>query len=219
MKITISGPAASGKGTIARQLAMEATIGYVDIGLIFRLGAFALETKRVTDLVELLQLVQNGTVTYAWTERKALITWQGEDITNLLLTQEIAHHTSVLAAGESRQEELTRIANFVLAMFEDVVCDGRNAGTTILPDADYKFFVTASLEERVRRRHLDLLRLGENLSYEEVLSRIKERDRRDTERSSNPLVIPVGAIVLETDTRSVEESVRFILEVVRRPQL
>lgn len=215
MKIAISGPAASGKGTIARRLATEATIGYVDLGLVFRLGAFALKTRRVNDLVDLLRLVQDGRVAYIWTGNKATIIWGGEDITNLLLTQEVVHKTSVLASDELQQEKLTKIANHVLAAFEDVVCDGRNAGTTILPDADYKFFVTASLEERARRRYLDLLRLGENVSYEDVLGQVRERDRRDAERSSNPLIVPSGAIVLETDASSVDESVRFILEVIK----
>ena len=99
---------------------------------------------------------------------------------------------------------------------KDVVCDGRNAGTTILPDADYKFFVTASLTERARRRHLDLLRRGEDAPYAAVLSQIQERDRRDTERTSNPLIVPKGAVVLETDNQSIEDSVRFILDVVSR---
>jgi len=216
MKIAICGPAASGKGTIARKLAVEASIGYVDLGLIFRLGAFAIEVTRVANLAELLDFVRNGTVVYRWFEDKASIIWSEEDITNLLLTQSIAHQTSVLAADEMCQRELTEIANLVLAQFEDVVCDGRNAGTSILPNADYKFFVTASLEERARRRHSDFLRLGESASYEEVLEQVRERDRRDTERSSNPLIVPVEAIVLETDARSVEESVRFILETIRR---
>lgn len=218
MKIAICGPAASGKGTIARKLAAETGVGYVDLGLIFRLGAFALETKRAENLVELLQLVRSGSVVYVWTEGRTLINWQKEDVTNLLLSHKIAHKTSVLSALPSAQAELTDIANAVLARFTNVVCDGRNAGTTILSDADYKFFVTASLEERARRRHLDFLRLGESASYEEVFRGVRERDQRDAERSSNPFVVPSGAILLETDTRSVEESVRFILEVVGRPK-
>lgn len=218
MKIAISGPAASGKGTIARRLANATGIGYVDLGLLFRLGAFAFETKRASNLDELLELIRSGSITYVWTEGKAITTWQEEDITTLLLTQEVAHKTSVLASDEIQQEGLIKIANLVLTTFKDVVCDGRNAGTTILPDADFKFFVTASLEERARRRHLDLLRLGETTSYKEVLDQLQERDRRDAERSSNPLVIPHGAIVLETDARSVEESTRFILEVVKKHQ-
>lgn len=199
-------------------MAVETSIGYVDLGFVFRLGAFAIETKRVASLGELLDLVRISTVVYRWYDGKASIIWSEEDITNLLLAQSVAHQTSVLAANELRQEELTEIANLVLTQFEDVVCDGRNAGTSILPNADYKFFVTASLEERARRRHSDLLRLGENVSYEEVLKQVHERDRRDTERSSNPLIVPVEAIVLETDARSVEESVRFILETIGRSQ-
>jgi cytidylate kinase len=97
-----------------------------------------------------------------------------------------------------------------------VVCDGRNAGTTVLPDADFKFYVTARLEERARRRHLDILRRGGTDSYEEVLESIKERDGRDSKREAHPLVIPEGATIFETDTRSVEESVLFMRKVIGR---
>ena len=216
MKIAICGPAASGKGTIARRVAIEARIVHVDLGLIFRCGAFAIKTKRVISLNELFELFQGGTVDYVWAEDKARIRWSRKDVTPLLLTQEIAQYTYVLASVETQQAELTKIANVVLATMKDVVCDGRNAGMTILPDADYKFFVTASLTERARRRHLDLLRRGEDAPYAAVLSQIQERDRRDTERTSNPLIVPKGAVVLETDNQSIEDSVRFILDVVSR---
>lgn len=214
MKIAISGPAAAGKGTIARKVAAEINIGYVDLGLIFRLGAFALQRRKVASLDELFKLIKNKSVIYTWFKKQAKITWQGRDITNLLLDQEVARQTSILSSNEKQQEGLTRIANFILTFFSDVICDGRNAGITILPDADFKFFITASLQERARRRHFDLQRLGKKTSYAEVLSQIEERDHRDQKRLSNPLVIPSGATVVETDKRSVEDSVRYILEVI-----
>lgn len=160
MRISICGPAAAGKGTIARAFAVEAGIDYVDLGLLFRLGAFALATKKVVRLEELPVLVKSGTVSYAWTNGKAVIFWQGEDVTDRLVSQEIAHQTSVLASDPGHQEALTEIANCVLGIRPDVVCDGRNASSTILPDADHKFFITARLEERARRRHLDILQRG-----------------------------------------------------------
>lgn len=151
MKVAISGPAASGKGTIARRFATETGIGYVDLGLLFRFGAFALDTGKIKRLRELPNLFQNRSVEYIWAEGKAVIMWQGESITAFLLSQKIAHQTSVLASDDDQQQILTEIANNVIQTFKDVVCDGRNAGTTILPNADYKFFITARLEERVRR--------------------------------------------------------------------
>lgn len=218
MKIAICGPAAAGKGTIARRFAVEAGIGYVDLGLIFRLGAFALATGRITHLEELPSLIMSGNVVHIWTEGVAAIHWQGEDLTVHLLSQEIAHQTSVLASDRGRQEALIEIANCVLRSCADVVCDGRNAGSTILPDADHKFFVTARLEERARRRHMDILRRGGSVTYEEVLREVEERDKRDAERIAYPLIIPDGAVILETDTRSVEESIRFMWDrIVAKP--
>lgn len=215
MKIAISGPAAAGKGTIARGFATEAGIGYVDLGLLFRLGTFALMTGRITCLNQLPALIRSGIVEYVWAEGKTAVHWQGEDVTVNLLNQGVAHQTSILASNDEQQEMLTEIANCVLGTFSSVVCDGRNAGSAILPDADYKFFITAHLEERARRRHLDILRQGGSATYEDVLHEVEERDKRDTERTANPLVVPSGAIVLETDTRSVEESIRFIWEVIK----
>lgn len=216
MKIAICGPAASGKGTIARKLAIEAGIGYVDLGLLFRFGAFALETGEITSIDQLPNLVRSGTVIYSWRAGAATIVLRNADITTLLLSQEVAQATSILASDASAQRELTVVANLVLESFGDVVCDGRSAGITILPNADYKFFVTASIKERARRRHLDVLRLGGATSYEEVLQSIKERDKRDSERATHPLIIPAGAIVLETDTRSIEESILFMWEIIRK---
>lgn len=215
MKISMNGPAAAGKGTIARRFAIVSGIGYVDLGLLFRLGSFALSTGKVVCLEKILELVRNRNVRYVWVDGKATIFWKDINITVHLLSQEIAYQTSVLASNLGQQEVLTVIANCVLETFDHVVCDGRNAGTTILPNADYKFFVTARLEERVRRRYLDILQRGGHTTYAEVLCDIEERDKRDIERIANPLIIPNGAVILETDTRSVEESIRFIQEVIK----
>jgi cytidylate kinase len=216
MRITICGPAASGKGTIARRFAMEVGIGYVDLGLLFRFGAFALKTEEIVSINQLSSFVQSRAMVYLWKAGVATIHLHNKDVTSLLLGQEIAQATSMLASDASAQDELTAVSNLVLEGFEDVICDGRNAGTTVLPNADYKFYVTAHLEERARRRHLDTLHQGGTDSYEEVLRSIKERDDRDSKREAHPLVIPEGATILETDTRSVEESVLFMREAIGR---
>lgn len=216
MKIAICGPAAAGKGTIARRFAAEAKIGYVDLGLLFRLGAFAITTGRISRLEELPALIRNEDIKYVWAEGRTAIYWQGETVTTDLLGQEIAHRASILASDHGQQNLLTEIANRMLETFGSVVCDGRNAGSTIMPDANHKFFITARLEERARRRYLDILGRGESATYEEVLRDIEERDRRDAERTVHPQIVPSGAIVIETDVRSVEESVRFIWGVIKR---
>ena len=151
---------------------------------------------------------------YAWQSGTASVLLYDVNITPSLLTQKVAQATSILSSDASTQNELTALANLVLEKFGDLVCDGRNAGITILPNADYKFFVTASLEERARRRHLDVLRLGGTESHEEVLRSIEERDKRDAERAAHPLVIPAGATMLETDTLSVEDSILLMWQVI-----
>lgn len=216
MKITLCGPAASGKGTIARQFAMEVGIGYVDLGLLFRFGAFALKTGEVVSINQLSGLVRSGVMSYLWEMGTAKVVLHNKDVTSLLFGQEIAQATSVLASDASAQDELTTVSNLILEGFDDVICDGRNAGTTVLPNADYKFYVTARLEERARRRHLDILHRGSTDSYEDVLQGIRERDERDMKREAHPLVMPEGAAILETDIRSLEESVLFIRRTIGR---
>lgn len=216
MKIAISGPAAAGKGTIARRFAVDAKIGYVDLGLLFRVGTFVLSTKKITSLEELPALLKSREVIYKWNEGIASVFLYSEDITTALLSQEIANQTSMLASSHNQQAILTEISSFVLETFDGVICDGRNAGTTILQDADHKFFVTARLEERARRRYLDVIARDKTVSFEEILREINERDKRDAERLENPSVIPSGAIILETDTRTVDESVQFMWDNIKK---
>ena len=200
----------------SRDVAAEAKIGYVDLGLLFRFGAFALETGAVKSPGQLIDLVQSGEAIYSWLNDTASVVLRGVDVTPSLLTQKVAQATSALSSDASAQSELTALTNLVLEKFGDLVCDGRNAGISILPNADYKFFVTARLEERARRRHLDILRLEGTDSYEEVLRSIVERDKRDAERAAHPLVIPAGATVLKTDTLSVEDSILLMWQVIRK---
>ncbi len=216
MKIAICGPAAAGKGTIARRFAVDAGIGYVDLGLLFRMGAFVLSAKKINSLEELPALLKSREVVYQWSEGNASVVLHGDDITVLLLSQEIAHQTSILASSHGQQEILMEISSLVLETFDGVICDGRNAGTTILQNADHKFFVTARLEERARRRYFDIVSRGKTASFDDILREIGERDKRDAERLANPSVIPSGAVILETDTRTVDESIQFMWEVIRK---
>lgn len=214
MKITINGPAAAGKGTIARAFAQDTGIQYVDLGLVFRVGAFALITKRIKYLTDLTNLIQDGIVSYTWEEGKAKVYWAKEDITILLLQQSIAEYTSQLSADLENNLVLTTLANHFLATHHDVICDGRNAGTSILGTADYKFHATAATQTRALRRLHDIIQHGENSSFAEVLNDIIIRDQRDKEREINPLVIPQGAIILQTDSLSLQQSVQLMRKTI-----
>lgn len=215
MKITINGLAGAGKGTIAKKFAQESKIQYVDIGLIFRLGAYATSKKGLC-LSDLSDLIKRNEISYIWTGEKALVYWGNKDITSFLLVQEITKETSVLSAITDSHNTLTAIANNILQLMGDVICDGRNAGTTILPFADYKFYATASVEVRAKRRLLQIIEQGLSDTYENVLKEIIERDRRDQERAIHPIVIPEHAIILHTDILSIQEAVAIIWNAIRK---
>ncbi len=215
MNITICGPAASGKGTIARLLAKRINIIYVDIGLIFRFGAHVLHTKLADSGEDLLSIIKTGEARYCWNGENPSIVLHGVDITSQLLSQEVAKITSMLASDSSMQTYLIAAANCTLDGLSDVVCDGRNAGISILSDAAHKFFLTASLEERARRRYADVQRQGSISTYQEVFSNIAERDDRDAKRSINPTAIPSGALVIETDVLGLEGSLDLMLSKIK----
>ena len=211
-KITISGPAGAGKGTIARAFARATGIPYVDFGLIFRLAAYAMREKMIDSLSELSSPGFLARVEYRWEDGEAVVLADGKNVTKLLASQSVAQLASRLAADGGL--ELMSAFAVSAAEAETVVCDGRNAGTTIFPDAEYKFHITADATIRAERRYQDLIALGHQVSQEEVLVSIRERDTRDQNREFGPLTIAVGAIVIDSGRMSVEECVQRMRSVV-----
>ena len=202
MIVTVDGPAASGKGTLARRLAAHYGLPHLDTGLLYRGVGF-------------LMLEQNH----------VLEDEQSAEMLALELDLKKLDHDALRSRGlgeaASRVAAMPKVRAALLKMQQDfanqpggAVLDGRDAGTVIAPHADVKIFVTATPEERARRRHIELAARREPVEYCEVISDIKKRDERDSERSIAPLKPAPDAVLLDTTQLDIEAAFRAALSIV-----
>lgn len=213
--IAIDGPAGAGKSTIARILAKELGLIYVDTGALYRaLGYYMLgqgidpaDEARVVPALEGLTVAlthQNG-------EQRVLVA--GEDVTAHIRTPEISMAASRISAIPAVRAFLLQ-AQRDIAAAESVIMDGRDIGTTILPNARVKIFLTASSESRATRRYAELQEKGIPTTYEEVLADMVKRDYEDSHRASSPLRQADDAILVDTSNDTLEQSVARLKAVV-----
>ncbi|MBQ1950092.1 MAG: (d)CMP kinase [Clostridia bacterium] len=213
--IAIDGPAGAGKSTIARILAKELGLIYVDTGALYRaLGYYMLgqgidpaDEERIVPALEGLTVAlthQNG-------EQRVLVA--GEDVTAHIRTPEISMAASRISAIPAVRAFLLQAQRDIAAV-ESVIMDGRDIGTTILPNARVKIFLTASSESRATRRYAELQEKGIHTTYEEVLSDMVKRDYEDSHRASSPLRQADDAILVDTSNDTLEQSVARLKAVV-----
>jgi len=216
--IAIDGPSGAGKSTLARRLARELGFLYVDTGAIYRTVAlFAL--RESTDLGD-------GAAVSALLERlDVALNYDGDGLQRMYLNGEdvtTAIRENRVSLAASRVSALPAVRAFLLEMQRklarehDVVMDGRDIGTVVLPDADVKVYLTASAEDRADRRCRELLERGEQVDRAQVLQEVLERDRRDMSRETAPLRRAEGAALVDTTGVGLEESFALLLDAVRQ---
>ena len=210
--IAIDGPAGSGKSTIARKAAEILHFIYVDTGAMYRAVGFACKRDGVdvSDEEAVSKAVKAYDVSIRYLEGEQRVLLNGEDVSGFIRTEEVG----ALASSVSRYREVR--AHLLglqqkLAREADVLMDGRDIGTCVLPNADIKLFMTASAEVRAKRRYLELQQKGSTESYESVLQKIIERDEQDTHREVAPLKAADDAVILDTSDMSVEEVVDYLV--------
>lgn len=215
--IAIDGPSGAGKSTMAKRLAKELGYIYVDTGAIYRtLGLFALSRGvSPADAGAVEALLPEAVISMNYGDDGLQHMYLGgEDVTAAIRTQKVSDAASKVSAIPAVRAFLLEMQR-EMAEHSSVVMDGRDIGTVVLPNADVKIFLTASPEDRARRRYLELLERGSSADYETVLREVIERDERDTGRTAAPLRQAEDAVAVDTSGKSLEESFQALLNLIR----
>ena len=216
--IAIDGPAGAGKSTMAKRIAKELNFVYVDTGAIYRTVGYYIWLcgigGRDCDGVARLIDEVNVKIEYPGDGLQHMIL-NGKDITEEIRTPEISSYASQVSAHKCVRDYLLETQR-ELARTHNVVMDGRDIGTVVLPDAQVKIFLTASPEVRAKRRHLELTEKGCKDSYEKVLADMKQRDLQDSTRPIAPLKQAKDAVLLDTSDMNLEEAVAAMKAIIER---
>ena len=214
--VAIDGPAGAGKSSVAKAAAQELGFVYVDTGAIYRTIALyvlrqGVDPHQASAVEALLPQVQ---VSLEYTQQGQKMLLNGEDVTALIRTPEVSMATSACSAIPAVRAYLLPLQRD-LAAENNVLMDGRDIGTVVLPHAQLKVFLTASPEERARRRVAQLEKAGQQADYASILRDIQQRDYQDSHRETAPLRPAEDAVLLDNSSYTFEESVRRLVALVR----
>ncbi|MFW5780321.1 MAG: (d)CMP kinase [Bacillota bacterium] len=213
--ITIDGPSGSGKSTIAKAISRDLGITYLDTGAMYRGVGYYAVSKGIdpADEKKVLQILDDIEMDIVYKKGEQRIIICNEDVTPYIREHNISMAASTVSKIPAVRIKLVELQRKI-AERTDCVIDGRDIGSYVLPKAKYKFFMTASAEERAKRRHKELIEKGKNLTLNEVLDDIKKRDLQDSTRSFAPLVVPDGAYEIDTTNMTVSEVINYIKEII-----
>ena len=218
ISVAIDGPAGAGKSTIARKLAKELGFRYVDTGAIYRTVAYFLDLLEISpkDVDGVNRYIDELTINIEYDEDGLQhMIMNGMDVTDDIRTPNISQKASLVSAHGAVRDMLLDMQRDV-AKKHNVIMDGRDIGTVVLPRANVKIFLTASAEVRAQRRYLELQAKGSKDSYEKVLAEIKQRDHQDSTRPIAPLKQAKDAILVDTSELDIEGAVAAIRAVVNQ---
>lgn len=223
MIITIDGPAASGKSTIARMAAEHLNFYYLNSGLLYRAVTYILihhhkytqQTLQSVTQKDVDECTDIKRIFYAYTPQEgSTVLYDNKDITGFLKDPQIDQSVSIISPQKLVREALSQLQR-AIADNHDVVVEGRDVGSVVFPDADYKFFLTASLEVRAERWRNYQAKKGNLYSLEEVKELIEHRDLSDKTREISPLVVPAQAITIDNSDLTLEETMLEILKHIK----
>ncbi|MBN1149925.1 (d)CMP kinase [candidate division WOR-3 bacterium] len=206
--VTIDGPSAAGKSTVAKIVARELAYMYLDTGAMYRAATLYFIENRIDieDRISVVSALDSVEIEYG--ERGVIL--NGSNVESKIRNPEVTKTVSPISAIREVREKLVEIQRGVKHPM-GLVCEGRDMGSVVFPGAQYKFFLTASLYERAKRRRKDLEKIGVQMKDEEVGIDLSLRDKYDSEREISPMVIPQGAHVIDTTDMTISQVVEKIL--------
>ena len=211
--VTIDGPTSSGKNSVGFLLSQKLGYQYIDTGMIYRVGTYLVLTSNtaLNDVAAIVNIFKSLNLRFQTDESELRIFNEDVDLTGFLHNQDVTQNVPIVAAIKEVRE-ITKVVQRRLGESQNTVMTGRDIGSEIFPEAKYKFFLTAKVEIRAKRRFDQLIKINPTTSYETVLDDMIKRDKADTEREVSPLRIPEGAIVIDNSNLNVEQSVEEALK-------
>ena len=214
--VAIDGPAGAGKSTIAKRIARRLGYIYVDTGAMYRAMAYYLIQNQVdaADQEAIAAACQHADISICYQDGEQVVLLNGENVNAYLRTEAVGNMASVSSVVPEVRKKLVELQQ-KLARATDVVMDGRDIGTVVLPDADVKVYLTASVETRAKRRFLELQEKGESADLAKIAADIEDRDYRDMHRDISPLRQAEDATLVDSSDMTIDQVVERILELCR----
>ena len=209
IQIAIDGPASSGKSTVAKIIARNLDLIYLDTGAMYRVATFVALQKETDDAKEIIEFIEKNPISFMNGQKGQEVLKGSENVTEVIRTNEVTNTVSKISA-------MTEIREFMVAEQQriakngGIIMDGRDIGTVVLPKADLKIFLVASVDERAERRYKENLSKGIPTDLERLKIEISERDRKDSTRAISPLKQAEDAILLDSTGKTINEIVQFI---------
>jgi CMP/dCMP kinase len=218
MIVAIDGPAGAGKSTVARGVAASLGVGYLDTGAMYRaLTLVALRDGVPTDDgPALAALAREHPVSLENGPAGVRVLMRGDDVTMAIREADVTAAVSEVAAHPEVRTEMVARQRAIME-HGDWVCDGRDIGSVVFPEAEVKVFLTASVDERARRRHAELVARGERVDLRAIRDDVERRDHADSSRAASPLVVADGAVVVDTTGIGVDDVIGRIAAMAREP--
>lgn len=210
-RIAIDGPSGAGKSTIAKAVAKKLGIDYIDTGAMYRAVGYKVKTNgvNVENADDLRKMLDDTDIDFVNGDIKL----DGQSVNDVIRTPEISKMASIVSAKAPVRTKLVEIQRN-MGTRKSIIMDGRDIGTNVLKDAEYKIYLTASAEERADRRYKELVEKGQTVNYDQILQDIKDRDHNDMTRELNPLCKADDATELDTTGMNIEQVIDAVLGIV-----
>ena len=210
-RIAIDGPSGAGKSTIAKAVAKKLGIDYIDTGAMYRAVGYKVKTSgvNVENADDLRKMLDDTDIDFVNGDIKL----DGQSVNGVIRTPEISKMASIVSAKAPVRTKLVEIQRN-MGTRKSIIMDGRDIGTNVLKDAEYKIYLTASAEERADRRYKELVEKGQTVNYDQILRDIKDRDHNDMTRELNPLCKADDATELDTTGMNIEQVIDAVLGIV-----